>query len=378
MIGGQIRGQGTYGCVFQPALLCRGSDSIEVNPKKVGKVTSVEDARNELSVAKYLQTIPDASKYTIIAESKSCKPRSKSKQVEKDIKQCEFIKDMSLEETTQIIMPWGGVALNMVNLNPRTFDFFRFMEEILAIGAFLVLNDLCHFDIYGQNFLFDSNTKPKLIDFGFAFRPSKLELSDLGARWRMILIDHDTETPEVTLMLGAFKGISPSTLIRELEMGKPVVQRLAVLCDLLPSEWAADLTEWSSESQSFQEGDWLACWKLYWPGFDAWGLGATILQVLEIQMSVPRFAESSEWKKRGETVKAVLRGLCAGHPAFRLDAVEALSLLTNASHPLVSAGSVGDNHNAGDAIAAEFGSAHSAGKGGAAWISEKQKKRPLV
>jgi serine/threonine protein kinase len=355
MIGGRIRGQGTYGCVFQPALLCRGITQPSSNLGRVGKITSVEDAQNELSIGHYLHGIPDSSRYTIFAEPDSCTPRPLDKQIDTDIKACEFTRSMPLEKTQQIIMPWGGLPLNRINLSPSTFDFFRFMEELLAAGAFLTLHDVCHMDIWGQNLLFDKDTRPKLIDFGFAFRPSKLTISDLKSRWRVIAVDHDTETPEVTLMLGAFKHISPSIIIKKLEESKPAVQRLAALCDMLPGEWAAQLAQWSNESQSFQQGDWVSCWKLYWPGFDAWALGAVLLQILEIQLAIPEFNSSTQWNERGETVKSVLRGLCCGHPAFRLDAAEALSLFTQTSHPLISAGSVGN-----------------------AWVSEKSAKRPLA
>ncbi len=355
MRGGRIRGQGTYGCVFQPALLCRGiTDNLD-DPTKVGKITSVDDARNELAIADYLHTIPDVNNYTIIAEHQGCKPRALSKQKDRDIQLCEFTQGIPLETTTQIIMPWGGISLSRVNLRPRNFDFFRFMEEILSIGTFLITNDICHMDIWGENFLFDKDTKPRLIDFGFAFRPSELKLSDLKSRWRMIAVDHDTETPEVTLMLGAFKNISPSSLINGLKKSKPAVQILAAICDVIPGEWGAQVAEWANDSHSFQQRDWVSCWKLYWPGFDAWAIGAVLLQVLEIQMAIPEFSNSDVWNTRGESVKSVLRGLCNGHPAFRLDAAEALSLFTNASHPLVSAGSAGS-----------------------VWVSGKSARRPLA
>lgn len=363
MKGGRIRGQGTYGCVFQPALLCRGvgqgdkkvDTSKVADPTKVGKITSVEDAENELAIARYLVKIPDASNYTVFAEPQECTPRARSKQEDPDIRLCEFTNDIEIQNTTQIMMPWGGTPMNRMNLNPQSFDFFRFMEEMLAATAFLTLHDICHMDLGGQNFLFHNENVPRIIDFGFAFRPSSLELSDLKTRWRMIAFDHDTETPEVTLMLGAFKRIPPSTMIQRLEREKPAIQRLVNLCGIIPSEWAEDLKRWADESQSFQQNDWLSCWQLYWPGFDAWALGTVLLEILEIQMNIPAFLQSSAWKTRGDTVKSVLKELCAGHPAFRKDAVEALHIFTNGSHPLVSAGSAGSD-----------------------WISEKNRKRPLV
>jgi serine/threonine protein kinase len=230
-----------------------------------------------------------------------------------------------------------------------------FMERILAIGSFLVLNDLCHFDIWGQNFLFNNKNEPKLIDFGFAFRPSKLQQADLRMRWRQMAVDHDTETPEVTLMLASQQNLHVSQVIRGLQREKPTVLRLASICGISPVQWATGIDQWSKTSQSFQQHDWLSCWKVYWPGFDAWSIGAVLLQVLEIQLSVAGFSTSLLWTQKGELIKSVIKSLCRSHPAHRLDAAEALSMLTAGSHPLIAAGSQGSE-----------------------WIAEKASRRPVV
>jgi len=342
MEGGRIRGKGTYGCVFQPTLKCRGKNK-QKDQSFVGKITSTLDAKNELAISEHLHTIPGFDQYTVVPELESCRPRARSRQNERDLKACDFVKDMPLEKTIQLTMPWGGISLGQLNLHPREFDFFRFMEDFLSIGTFLILNDVCHMDIWGQNVLFTKEEEPRLIDFGFAFRPSQLVLSDLKTRWREIVVDHDTETPEVTLMLGAFNGIEPSSLIYQLAESKPAVRRLAALCGVVPSEWSAQIRQWSQDSQSFQQKDWLNCWKLYWPGFDAWGIGAVLLQILEVQMSFPEFSRSPTWKERGPAVQLVLRGLCCGHPAYRPDAAEALDVLTKGENPLISYGSAGSD-----------------------------------
>ena len=340
MYGGRLAGQGTYGCVFQPALLCRGKNHA-IDSKKVGKVTSHVDARNELEISAYIHTIPESNRYTIIPEQDSCIPRARSKQSETDIDTCGFLQETQIKDTIQLVMPWGGYPMSRINMDPSTFDYYRFVEEVLAVGAFFVLNDLCHFDIWGQNFLFDSNNTPRLIDYGFAFRPSTLKPSDLPMRWRTIDVEHDTETPEVILMVGTQHGLDIHTLGREVRLSKPAVQRLVALCNVNPTHWTEGLIEWAEESKSFQRHDWLSCWKLYWPGFDAWSIGALLLQVLELQIAIPSFTQDSRWTKRSSLIKEVMRGLCRGNPAKRLDAAEALSLWTNGAHPLIADGSPG-------------------------------------
>lgn len=358
MIGGKIRGQGTYGCIFQPALKCRnkkGKKNVQ-DPTMVGKITSKGDAENEVEIAKLLNTLPNYSSYVIVSTGELCIP--KVKQEEKDLDQCKFYKGKPIQETRQLVMPWGGYPLSRINLDPYVFNFYTFMENILACGTFLVINDLCHFDIYGQNILFDSKNVPRFIDFGFTFQPSKLKLSDLPLRWRQIGLDYDTESPEVSLMLATHSNYQVNEVIRTLGKVNPVLHRLNVYCNVNVESWKAELLRWTQESHSFQNHDWLSCWRVYWPGFDAWAIGAVLLQVLEIQLSLPAFLETSTWKEKGSKIKSILIGLGRAHPAQRIDAAEALSLLTDGNHPLISSGS--------------------SDRRGADWVSEKKKNRPPV
>jgi len=360
MYGGRIRGQGTYGCVFQPALDCVSSNQTsDTDQAKVGKITSPVEARIELEAALALRNAKDASKYVIIPESTTCIPKSRLQQKDRNIEECEFIEGKPLEESIQLIMPWGGLPLSRINLDYRRFDLYRFIEEILAAGTFLILNEMCHFDIGLNNILFDNNTKPRFIDFGFAFQASKLTEEDLHNYLRSISTSHDTETPEITLVLGADDGLSIESLIHDLESSKPAVQRLASLCDVSPSKWGLDLLEWSRTSKSFQQHDWLSCWKLYWPGFDAWAIGTVILEILELQMIMPGFTETPQWLNRGKDIKELLRGLCHANPVKRLDAAEALSMWTKSTHPLISSSGLSGNGT------------------GYEWIKAKQESRPL-
>jgi hypothetical protein len=374
MKGGALRGQGTYGCVFQPALLCRGSKN-PTDPNKVGKITDYADAKNELRVAKYVRGLPEYQKYLIISEAGSCIPRAKSKQVDPDIDKCKFSEDLELKTTVQLIMPYGGLPLSRINMDPQRFDFFRFMEQILAIGTFLVLNDICHFDLWGQNILFDNQNNPRLIDFGFTFQPSKLLSSDLYLRWRELAYDYDTEPPEVTLMHAAQQqGIRVEDAIMQLKKDLPALHNLTVICGVSPNKWATELYKWSKTSHSFQNRDWYSCWKTYWPGFDAWAIGALLLSILEIQLRFKSFQMSPKWLEKGPLIKNILIGLCQPHPAYRLDAVEALNILTAGKHPLLTAipiliESEGDDASSENSVEP---------LSGREWIEEKKARRQLL
>ena len=335
MKGGFLRGQGTYGCVFQPALLCRGSKN-PTDPNKVGKITSYEDAKNELKIGKYLRTIDGYENYVIPAESDSCIPRAKSKQLDKDIDKCKFSDDLHLNKTVQIIMPWGGVSLNRIPLDPSNFNFFKFMEDILAAGTFLLLNNVCHFDISSLNVLVNNKAQTRFIDFGFSFRPEQMTLETLNLRWREIDYEYDTETPEVTLMLTSHQSGDLYKAMKGLQEKKPAVQLLQDICGISPEKWVRELNMWTKSSYSFQQHNWLDCWKTYWPGFDAWGIGAMLLNILEVQLQFAAFRNSEQWATKGPLIKTILVNLCRGHPAYRIDAAEALNALTNGKHPLIA------------------------------------------
>ena len=76
-------------------------------------------------------------------------------------------------------------------------------------------------------------------------------------------------------------------------------------------------------------------------------MGAMLLQIFEIQVSIPEF-------KVNPKIIPILKGLCEASPVKRMDALEALNALVDGSHAFVSAGS-----------------------DGSAWISEKQRLRSL-
>jgi len=360
MKGGRLRGEGRYGCAFQPRLKCKDKAAKSTDADKVGKITQLIDAKNEIMIGEYLKSIPNSSLYTIYAEHDACIPDSKDMQNEQELNDCELIATTKLEDTVQLTMPWGGYPLNRIDLKPTSFKFFKVFEQTLAIGAFILLHDICHFDISVQNILIDlgQEQRPKLIDFGFSFRGSKLKSEHLKNIWRKYSYDHDTETPEITLVLSANKGVPVEYSISQLEKQKPAVQRLATLCGVSPSKWGQDLKEWTDMSLHFAKRDWFAIFALYWPGFDSWSLGAVLLIILEIQLSFQSFVNSKEWIEQGERVKEVLRGMCHANPLHRLDAAEALNLFTKGKHPLISAA---------DGV--------SASSAGASWISEKLKNR---
>ena len=57
MTGGKLIGQGTYGCVFSPPLLCKKK---KIPQSKVGKLTSEDDIKAETKAYDALSNIKDS------------------------------------------------------------------------------------------------------------------------------------------------------------------------------------------------------------------------------------------------------------------------------------------------------------------------------
>lgn len=349
MKGGSLEGVGRYGCVFKPALQCKKKTG---NKKtNIGKLTDPLDAFNELAIANYLNTIPDSKKYTVFARKELCIPEDYEKQKERELSECHIIQNKSVDKSIQLFMPWGGIPISKLNIHPSTFSFLEFFEKMLEAGAFLVLHKLCHFDISLQNILINSQKDPRFIDFGFSFLSWQLQTSDLKNLYREFTYDHDVESPEITLLLAARKGIPTEISIQGLQREKPAVQRLAVFCGVSTNTWANDLREWSIQSKLFNSQEWLSLFQRYWSGIDSWSIGAVLLILLEMQMQFPEFLNSQEWKEKGHLVQTLLQHMCHGNPRKRFDMAEALYLFTNGSHSFFSS------------------------NGGSSWISEKRKIR---
>jgi hypothetical protein len=159
--------------------------------------------------------------------------------------------------------------------------------------------------------------------------------------------------------------------ISQLVEKKPVIHLLESICGVSPEKWTEELSIWIKTSQSFQQRNWLNCWKTYWPGFDAWGIGAILLSILDVQLRFPTFKNSEQWKTKGPLILLILSNLCRGHPAYRIDAAEALSAYTNKTHPLIA-------NKSTDVVVSDVSDNTDAPLSGYEWIQQKQAVRKNV
>ena len=118
--GGKLLGAGTYGCVFDPPLICKGETSVPVKDrKKLGKITSPVDAVTEMKAALALRDLH--SPYFLLPDVKSvCEPAEKQK--ERDLKLCKAVEANPLSGFVQFKMPYGGQQLLTLITNTSFFS----------------------------------------------------------------------------------------------------------------------------------------------------------------------------------------------------------------------------------------------------------------
>jgi len=330
--GGKMIGQGVYGCIFSPPLLCRGAKPRPTwKSSKLGKITEVSDIKNEIAAAKVLGHLPNIEKYFILPEINTlCKVAPLDNQKEEDLKDCDVLKRLSVEDMMQYQLEYGGKALKVriENIEVSTgFPFFDFMDDILEIGAFLDLHGCIHNDIHSSNVVMKNDSKPRLIDFGRSYIYNNINAQEIeeisGVEYNPKL---GQIPPEITAHHGVNEGISIDTIIADLYTKKSGVLYVERILGVSRKEQLTEFKNFWLSSRSAQKGDWVQFYKLYWPVVDSWSIGHILIGILRRLVISKQFTESKEWLQKQSVVKTVLRGLLHTSPKKRMDAVEALAL----------------------------------------------------
>ncbi len=336
MLGGNVIGQGTYGCAVTPPLLCKGrvrherkekSDSGK-SKKSVGKVTLMMDAETELYISKLLRKEKLWKNYFVLPELETCEPVETNRSANWD--SCGITSQYKPNQLRQLVSDFGGKSfstLGALNLRPGAFDFLYFMRHTLEACAVLTLNHVVHYDLHRANILVDSLGVPRLLDFGMAFNAADITEKTLNDRWKQYDPKYDSEPPEVTVITGIRKGMTLDAAIKDCVYGKPVFKTYELIFAIPREKLVGDLSQFLRNSKSFEKHNWLQFFQVYWPGLDSFALGAALLHILQTQLTWPSFVQSEEWQKKESLVYDVLKHMLDINPSERYDCVEALALL---------------------------------------------------
>ena len=191
-IGGKLIGEGSFGCVFYPALKCSNQKNNQDN--KVSKVffgkNSNKEAREEIKINQLIKQIKGYQSWSHIWD-KNCKPNKYEKVVREDgsITDClnnNYIDEDEFNKNSRMLQgSYGGDMLSVVSIKLFKMDSFTTSDKFSATflkmmklikPLFIGLesmnkNKLSHNDIKSDNIMVDSEGC-KYIDFGLSAKHS--------------------------------------------------------------------------------------------------------------------------------------------------------------------------------------------------------------
>ena len=190
--GGKVVASGGYGCVFKPALKCRGSTR---NGSQISKLMLSKNAKIEykdiFKFLPYLKKIPNYQKYFLVTDVTICEPDELTREdLDRFDEKCktltkkgiteENINDPSmLKKLKAVNMPFGGVDIGdyideevllsrrvdfkkLVSLNESLLDVFK--HGIIPMNQ----EHIYHCDLKESNMLLGSDGNIRLIDWGLS------------------------------------------------------------------------------------------------------------------------------------------------------------------------------------------------------------------
>ena len=173
----KVIGEGTYGCVHRPPLLCKGKT--KTNPDEISKLMTKSEIKTELGEYKHMQDIDKDKKY-FLGKPESC-DLTDNDETRKAIKLCKISSEVleHFNNYALLILKDGGENLETYaqKLAVRTatkaakdnMELFWIEAHNLFMGVKIMLdNGLIHHDLKPQNIVYnEENNRLVFIDFGF-------------------------------------------------------------------------------------------------------------------------------------------------------------------------------------------------------------------
>jgi len=130
--GGKVLASGGFGCVFTPALKCKGKSKRDKN--KISKLMTNKHAKEEydelLYVREKLNMIPNYKNYFLIDNFTLCKPNKLTQDDLKNYRECGALEkegitkkniNKSLDKLLAINMPYGGITVEDFIINNKLY-----------------------------------------------------------------------------------------------------------------------------------------------------------------------------------------------------------------------------------------------------------------
>jgi hypothetical protein len=326
MEGGELLGQGWYGCALTTPLPCKYPQFIpNASARDVTKIGRAIDLEEEVRVSNILKDIPFVRNYFIILKGSPCEPSARSLELEPDLKKCDIVISKGLDSLKAVRMDYGGTALHYYKIRPATFDLWKFGTRLLEAATILVTHGIVHCDLHQGNVLVDNYGIPRIIDFGLAivrkYVTGAKAASDLTYSYDPTYVQ---QPPELSLFHAGLEKRNRVGTLADIVKKKRTSGLLNIVFGMENDDLLADLTAFSLESSAFQKLSLQEYWEHYWSKFDAWSVGVILVQIMNNLLKVGYDSHPS-YKKNQVMMRRVIKQLLCYDPRSRYDAVEALA-----------------------------------------------------
>lgn len=203
--GGKILATGGFGCIFLPALKCKGTKTRRKRnmvSKLMMKKYAEQEYKNILKLNTILNKIPNYNNYFLINNFSLCKPEKLTKMDLINFDKCKTLKkqnitkkniNSSLNELMSLNMPYGGETIDFFINKNRSYEKLEIMNNKLIellVNGILPMNKLnvYHTDIKDSNILIDYKKKNhvdvKLIDWNLTVNYIPFKNNPFPKNWR--------------------------------------------------------------------------------------------------------------------------------------------------------------------------------------------------
>jgi serine/threonine protein kinase len=251
--GGDMIGEGAYGCAFDPPLECEDDKSVKNG--SIGKLTSIYEASIEYSFSMALKTLPYADEYFVLIDS-ACVPKAKHTQKDKSFSKCKGLEKVDLKKTVQLIMPFGGKPLSTLVFIPDAFHTLG--QKLLEAGTLLLLGGIVHSDLHYANVLIDSSGGLRIIDFGNAWIPHTLNESNINTVITYFNSHNMQKSLEDSIISATIGNIDIDLAIAKMTDDKKVLTYLYKLTGKTIESQFKTLRQFMKSSLSFRERNWVS------------------------------------------------------------------------------------------------------------------------
>lgn len=205
--GSKKIGEGSYGCIHAPSLMCRNSLDPALYAGKISKIMHTQHVRDEMRQNTKIDLIDPDNRYHV--KSTYCTPH-KDQHLLDSIDKCNNLDVGSANRYSLLIMDNGGIDLlhlcrNVDKVWTKTSICNMYVDALSLFKAVQVFkqNKFVHCDIKADNVVYNLSTREmKFIDFGLSNNSGFIENAIETGAYTIFTQFHYNIPPEYFLLQG--------------------------------------------------------------------------------------------------------------------------------------------------------------------------------